>query len=99
MGMILTGRLFSAREAYNMGLVNEVAAESESVVATAERWDHGFERWQANASGRDFVRLQTALHEAKKALESLDEEHEERMDELRSRRQELQLLSYLDHQY
>jgi crotonobetainyl-CoA hydratase len=38
MGMILTGRMFSAREAYAMGLVNEVAAESETVLATAERW-------------------------------------------------------------
>ncbi len=38
MGMILTGRMFSAREAHTMGLVNEVSAESEPVLATAERW-------------------------------------------------------------
>jgi enoyl-CoA hydratase/carnithine racemase len=37
MGMLLTGKLFSAREALAMGLVNEVA-DDEPVMATAERW-------------------------------------------------------------
>lgn len=37
MGMILTGRLFSAAEAQTMGLVNEVV-EEETALAAAERW-------------------------------------------------------------
>ena len=37
MGMLLTGKLFSAQEALAMGLVNEVA-DDEPVMATAERW-------------------------------------------------------------
>jgi len=38
MGIFLTGRFFSAGEAQSMGLVNEVAAEPEPVLAVAERW-------------------------------------------------------------
>lgn len=38
MGMVLTGRLFSAAEAHSMGLVNEVAAEDVPVMDVAERW-------------------------------------------------------------
>ena len=37
MGMLLTGKLFSAQEALAMGLVNKVA-DDEPVMATAERW-------------------------------------------------------------
>lgn len=37
MGMILTGRFFSAQEAHRMGLVNEVVPMSE-LMSTAERW-------------------------------------------------------------
>jgi crotonobetainyl-CoA hydratase len=37
MGLILTGKLVSAREAYRMGLVNEVVPMGE-LKATAERW-------------------------------------------------------------
>jgi enoyl-CoA hydratase/carnithine racemase len=37
MGLILTGRLVSAQEAYRMGLVNEVAPMSDLMPA-AERW-------------------------------------------------------------
>jgi len=39
MGLLLTGKLISAQEAYRMGLVNEVAPMSE-LMATAERWAH-----------------------------------------------------------
>jgi enoyl-CoA hydratase/carnithine racemase len=37
MGMILTGKFYSAREAYRMGLVNEVVP-MEELMATAEGW-------------------------------------------------------------
>ena len=37
MGLVLTGKLISAQEAYRIGLVNEVVPESE-LMATAERW-------------------------------------------------------------
>ena len=37
MGMILTGKFFSAQEAYRMGLVNEVVPMSE-LMSAAERW-------------------------------------------------------------
>ncbi len=37
MGLLLTGKLFSAQEALAMGLVNEVA-DGEPVLAAAERW-------------------------------------------------------------
>ena len=37
MGLLLTGRLISAQEAYRMGLVNEVVPAAE-LMAAAERW-------------------------------------------------------------
>ena len=37
MGMLLTGRLISAQEAYRVGLVNEVVPAAE-LIAAAERW-------------------------------------------------------------
>jgi enoyl-CoA hydratase/carnithine racemase len=37
MGLLLTGKLISAREAYRIGLVNEVAPMAE-LLPTAERW-------------------------------------------------------------
>ncbi len=38
MGIFLTGRLFGADEAQSMGLVNEVAAETDTAMDVAERW-------------------------------------------------------------
>lgn len=38
MGMVLTGRLFTAQEGQAAGFVNEVAAKDEGVMAVAERW-------------------------------------------------------------